>query len=195
MNEEDVNFQCSHVFERSLNPIAYMAIWNFALTPKMFDPLTGHETKGVDNVVFQIIFQGVTCRLQKRCIDKYNAFISQKKDLISLFVKNVDDEVLKRNIFKNFKQIKEVEFAHKNQTLSKNEFELKKRYSESVAKKILDASAESIEEAYKIVCEEIMGISPEFRVLGRNFELPANVEQKQWLEKHGDIVMIEFVDK
>lgn len=202
VEDEDRNFQCSHVFERSLNPMAYMAVWNFALTPKMFDPLTGHETRGVDNVIFSILFQGVVCRLQEACIKKYNEFINEKKDIIASFItKHVDWE---NHILNQFKLIKEVEFIHDNEKEANHAIEsenreriewLKQIYPVELSEEIVAKSNESIEAAYKFVCANILHVSPEFRILGGGYELPTDVNQKAWLEKHPDIVMIQFDNK
>ena len=40
------NYQISHVFGRTKNPLAFCAPWNIVYIPKVMDPFTGHEAKG-----------------------------------------------------------------------------------------------------------------------------------------------------
>ena len=44
------NYQVSHVFGRTKNVFAFTAPWNIVYMPKLLDPLTGHEAKGVFDV-------------------------------------------------------------------------------------------------------------------------------------------------
>lgn len=41
-----VNYQVSHVFGRTKNPLLFTAAWNIVWKPKILDPFTGHEAKG-----------------------------------------------------------------------------------------------------------------------------------------------------
>ena len=69
------NFQCSHIFGRTKNPLLFEAVWNICLVPKMFDPLTGHETKGAWPKEYQDIFIQAVYRRYKDLIDDYNEFL------------------------------------------------------------------------------------------------------------------------
>lgn len=51
------NFQVSHVFGRTKNPLAFTAPWNIVYLPKIFDPFTGHEAKGDEVIEFTKQFQ------------------------------------------------------------------------------------------------------------------------------------------
>ena len=72
------NFQCSHVFDdRTKNPILFESIWNIALTPKMIDPLTGHETLGRWPEEFQPRFRNMIRRKFITCIRRFNALAAE----------------------------------------------------------------------------------------------------------------------
>jgi len=40
------NYQVSHLFGRTKNPLLFNCAWNIAYIPKYLDPFTGHETQG-----------------------------------------------------------------------------------------------------------------------------------------------------
>jgi len=40
------NYQVSHIFGKTKNPLMFTAPWNIVWNPKIFDPFTGHESKG-----------------------------------------------------------------------------------------------------------------------------------------------------
>lgn len=40
------NYQVSHIFGRTKNPVLFTAPWNIVWKPKVLDPFTGHETTG-----------------------------------------------------------------------------------------------------------------------------------------------------
>ena len=67
------NYQCSHVFDdRTKNPLLFEAVWNMVLTPKVIDPLTGHETSGLWPRQFQPIFRNSIRDKFASCIEKFN---------------------------------------------------------------------------------------------------------------------------
>lgn len=41
-----MNYQISHLFGRTKNPLLFTCPWNVAYIPKYLDPFTGHETQG-----------------------------------------------------------------------------------------------------------------------------------------------------
>lgn len=51
------NYQVSHLFGRTKNPLLFTAAWNIAYVPKYLDPFTGHETQGDDSLAFKKLFQ------------------------------------------------------------------------------------------------------------------------------------------
>jgi hypothetical protein len=46
------NYQISHLFGKTKNPLLFSAPWNFAYIPKYIDPFTGHETQGEHSRIF-----------------------------------------------------------------------------------------------------------------------------------------------
>ena len=75
------NYQCSHVFDdRTKNPLLFEAVWNMVLTPKVIDPLTGHETSGLWPRQFQPIFP-IRDKFAS-CIEKFNVVADKYHDAI-----------------------------------------------------------------------------------------------------------------
>lgn len=87
------NYQCSHVFDdRTKNPLLFEAVWNMVLTPKMIDPLTGHETSGQWPRQFQPIFRNsVRCRFAS-CIEKFNVIANKYRDAIYCAAEEVAEQ-------------------------------------------------------------------------------------------------------
>lgn len=79
LNNNIFNYQCSHIFGKTKNPLMFEAVWNICLTPKIIDPLTGHETTGDWPKEFQIQFKEHALNLFKDFIYDYNNFIRQNK--------------------------------------------------------------------------------------------------------------------
>lgn len=85
-----INYQCSHVMDdRTKNPILFEAAWNVVLTPKMLDPLTGHETLGCWPRDFQRIFHLEIQRRFRSCINRFNAFAEEWRPMLEKAVKEV----------------------------------------------------------------------------------------------------------
>lgn len=70
------NYQVSHIFGKTKNIFLFEAPWNIALVPKIIDPFTGHETKGVWPEEYQERFLAYAG-------EKYAAFIAEYNQLIS----------------------------------------------------------------------------------------------------------------
>lgn len=89
-----LNYQCSHIFGHTKNPLLFEAVWNICFTPKIFDPLTGHEAKGPWPEEYQHIFIERSLQRFDKCIIDYNEFINTHKILerIPVFVKTLVDE-------------------------------------------------------------------------------------------------------
>ena len=87
------NYQCSHVFDdRTKNPLLFEAVWNMVLTPKMIDPLTGHETSGQWPRQFQPIFRNSVRDRFASCIEKFNALADKYRDAIHLAAEEVAEQ-------------------------------------------------------------------------------------------------------
>jgi hypothetical protein len=70
--EKLVNYQISHIWGMTKNPYAFTGLWNISLVPKMFDPFTGHETKGDIVKVFQPLFFEHSLKKAKSCVKIIN---------------------------------------------------------------------------------------------------------------------------
>ncbi len=88
------NYQCSHVFGHTKNPLLFEAVWNICFTPKMFDPLTGHEATGRWPHEYQKLFQSIAYKRFLPLIKDYNAFVieMQIQDKISEFIAGITDQ-------------------------------------------------------------------------------------------------------
>src|SRR5690606_10277137 len=108
------NYQVSHIFGRTKNPILFTALWNIAYVPKYLDPFTGHETKGEISDKLRPIFQSKMKEKLNFFIDDYNKFIAEK---IKPFMKEAFEQTQKSNPsiseedFLNFKQDAENELS------------------------------------------------------------------------------------
>jgi hypothetical protein len=91
-NETIFNYQVSHIFGRSKNPLLFEAPWNIALVPKIIDPLTGHETKGVWPIEYQKKFYHFIYSRYSDYIDEYNNIVTSfdLKKQVEIFLENLD---------------------------------------------------------------------------------------------------------
>ncbi|HOP44493.1 MAG TPA: hypothetical protein PLA11_13320 [Flavobacteriales bacterium] len=72
------NYQISHLFGRTKNPLLFTAPWNFAYVPKFLDPFTGHETKGDHVEQFQPLFDAQNRSRFGHFIADYNQLITER---------------------------------------------------------------------------------------------------------------------
>jgi hypothetical protein len=94
------NYQVSHLFGKTKNPLLFTAAWNIAYIPKYIDPFTGHETQGSYSSEFKKLFD-------KKNFDKFHDFINE----YNLFVR----ENISPNLDKALKiTIKEFEDSEVN---------------------------------------------------------------------------------
>ena len=91
LNKELRNYQVSHVFGRTKNALAFNAPWNIVYMPKLFDPFTGHESKGDITKKFTSELKKMTFLKFKNLIEEYNDIVESdsfkikiKKALIKL---------------------------------------------------------------------------------------------------------------
>ena len=75
-NRNLFNYQVSHIFGKTKNIFLFEAPWNIALVPKIIDPFTGHETKGIWPKEYQEKFLSYSSELYKEFIEEYNHLIS-----------------------------------------------------------------------------------------------------------------------
>ena len=69
------NYQISHLFGKTKNPLLFTCPWNIAYIPKYLDPFTGHETQGQYSNQFKQIFLPILKEKFKNYIDEYNLII------------------------------------------------------------------------------------------------------------------------
>jgi hypothetical protein len=69
------NYQVSHLFGRTKNPLLFTAAWNIAYIPKYLDPFTGHETQGKYRREFQTLFNDKIFNLFQAYVNDYNDFV------------------------------------------------------------------------------------------------------------------------
>lgn len=78
------NYQISHLFGRTKNPVLFTALWNLAYIPRYFDPFTGHESKGQVSDGIRDSFKRKVIEENEDFIRDYNNFFSDKIE--SLFM-------------------------------------------------------------------------------------------------------------
>ena len=88
------NYQVSHIFGRTKNALMFMAPWNIVYIPKLFDPFSGHESKGELTQTFTSKLKEITYEKFKVQIDDYNSIVNNSKFIDSL---NSSIENLKSN--------------------------------------------------------------------------------------------------
>jgi hypothetical protein len=70
-----LNYQISHLFGKTKNPLLFTCPWNIAYIPKYIDPFTGHETQGQYSEEFKQIILPKLKEKFKIYIDEYNLII------------------------------------------------------------------------------------------------------------------------
>jgi hypothetical protein len=71
------NYQVTHIFGRTKNPILFTAPWNIVWKSKMLDPFTGHESKGENTTDYKNAFLKKTKELYNEYINEYNILVSK----------------------------------------------------------------------------------------------------------------------
>lgn len=108
-NKDIYNYQVSHIWGHTKNVFLFEAPWNICFTPKIIDPLTGHETKGDLPEEFQMYFQQYARKKYKEFIDDYNSIIGEYDIELELdkFCKanGIDDERFKKDALKELSPI------------------------------------------------------------------------------------------
>lgn len=73
------NYQVSHVFGRTKNALTFGAPWNIVYVPKIYDPLTGHESSGALKYKFRLSLEKQTYKKFKPLIEDYNSIINNSE--------------------------------------------------------------------------------------------------------------------
>lgn len=74
-NKSISNYQVSHTFGMTKNPLLFTAAWNLAFIPKLMGPFTGHESSGKLKNKYEQEYQKVIKSKFKECIEEYNEII------------------------------------------------------------------------------------------------------------------------
>ncbi len=72
------NYQVSHIWGHTKNPLLFVCPWNICLVPKLFDPFTGHEAKGPLIQKFQKAFIDKAKGIYTDLICDYNYFVEKE---------------------------------------------------------------------------------------------------------------------
>ena len=88
------NYQVSHIYGHTKNALMFTAPWNIVYIPKLFDPFSGHESKGELTQTFTSKLKEITYEKFKVQIDDYNSIVNNSKFIDSL---NSSIENLKSN--------------------------------------------------------------------------------------------------
>ena len=83
-----------NIFGHTKNALMFMAPWNIVYIPKLFDPFSGHESKGELTQTFTSKLKEITYEKFKVQIDDYNSIVNNSKFIDSL---NSSIENLKSN--------------------------------------------------------------------------------------------------
>ena len=97
------NYQVSHIWGHTKNPLLFVSPWNICFVPKMFDPFTGHEAKGPLVDKFQFAFQEKAKIMFADLIADYNNFLDKEilqTGLIETYIAYVEDEYRQGNLSK-----------------------------------------------------------------------------------------------
>lgn len=65
------NYQISHVFGCTKNPILFTAPWNIVWKPKVLDPFAGHEAKGDLSDAYKVAFYAFIRETYARYLQEY----------------------------------------------------------------------------------------------------------------------------
>lgn len=74
-NSDIYNYQVSHIWGHTKNVFMFEAPWNICYTPKIMDPFTGHETKGIWPTEYQKLFITKAYELYRPFINEYNQIL------------------------------------------------------------------------------------------------------------------------
>lgn len=112
------NYQVSHIWGHTKNPLLFVCPWNICFVPKMFDPFTGHEAKGPLVEKFQKAFVEHAKIMYADLIQDYNDFIEQEilqTGIIDKYIDTVEDQYKKgkltKRTFNDFKRNIKEEFT------------------------------------------------------------------------------------
>ena len=71
-NENIYNYQVAHIFGKTKNAFLFESPWNICYVPKIFDPLTGHESRGRFSVDYKVRWMRAIYKRYRKYIEDYN---------------------------------------------------------------------------------------------------------------------------
>lgn len=74
-NSNIYNYQVSHIWGHTKNIFMFEAPWNICYTPKIIDPFTGHETKGIWPIEYQKLFFAKAYKMYRPFVVEYNQLL------------------------------------------------------------------------------------------------------------------------
>ena len=109
--KEIKNYQTSHIFGHTKNALTFTAPWNIIYMPKIFDPFTGHESKGNITKKFKEELKKKTYEKFKILIDDYNKIVDSDnfKDKLKNALKKLKENKNKYPSWKKKDLLKDVE--------------------------------------------------------------------------------------
>lgn len=104
-NKDIYNYQVSHIWGRTKNIFLFEAPWNICYVPKIIDPFTGHEAKGIWPAEFQKMFIATAQDLYKDFIYEYNDMLLQLniKKQLEKYVASLNGVVSEKNRLQFYK--------------------------------------------------------------------------------------------
>lgn len=76
-NKDLYNYQVSHIWGHTKNVFLFEAPWNMCYTPKIMDPFTGHETKGIWPKEYQRRFYQKATEVYRPFVEEYNQIMKE----------------------------------------------------------------------------------------------------------------------
>lgn len=107
------NYQVSHIFGMTKNPYMFECPWNIAYIPKIFDPFTGHESRGEWTQKFQDYYLKDVQENFQEFIEDYNNIIKKYNitEKVDSFIESISGytnkqkDKFKNDLLDNFKMI------------------------------------------------------------------------------------------
>ena len=78
-NKNIFNYQTAHIFGHTKNIFLFEAPWNICYVPKIIDPFTGHEAKGIYISEYQKMFRNKAYVKYQKYIQEYNSIVQELK--------------------------------------------------------------------------------------------------------------------
>lgn len=115
-NANIYNYQVSHIWGHTKNVFMFEAPWNICYVPKIMDPFTGHETKGIWPDEYKKIFIERAYQLYGVFIEEYNQ-IMKKLDVankLQIYISSLKNTYSQKELFQFEKDaMKEFSFIMK----------------------------------------------------------------------------------